>query len=211
MSAVRAARVAAAGLFPRMSERRAAQGRSAMPGLGQRGSGGTSCRVLFRRRAESGTGEGAIPDEVVEAAVQGDDAVLVWLDGGGRVDATFTHMSVSGNAVLILSRRRLRPHERLAAQLLQRGASVDLQNNENGTALILAARNGHKQVAELLLQHGAEINLQDCKDHTALMLAAFNNYPAVVLRLLRAGADAKLRSVSGDTALGFAKKQGHSE
>jgi len=36
---------------------------------------------------ESGTGEDAVPEEVVEAAKQEDEAVLVWLDGGERVGA----------------------------------------------------------------------------------------------------------------------------
>ena len=47
--------------------------------------------------AESGTGEDAVPEEVVEAAKQDDEAVLVWLDGGGRVNETFEYTFEDGD------------------------------------------------------------------------------------------------------------------
>ena len=55
---------------------------------------------------------------------------------------------------------------------MRRGAEINLQNSDGGTALMLAASNGHERVVELLLRHGAEINLQNSDGGTALMLAA---------------------------------------
>ena len=92
------------------------------------------------------------------------------LDGGGRVDVTFTAKGASGFTLLMYA--AIYGHERLAATLLQRGALIDLQNSDGCTALMLAANHGHERVAELLLQHGAEINQQDNAGGTALMFAA---------------------------------------
>ena len=86
---------------------------------------------------ESGTGEDAVPEEVVEAAEQGGEAVLAWLNGGGRVDATFANEGASGFTLLMVA--ALFGHEWLAAALLQRGASVDLRNSKGRTALLAAA------------------------------------------------------------------------
>jgi len=107
---------------------------------------------------------GRVPDEIVAAAWQGDDAaVLAWLDGGGSVDATFTRDGVSRNTLLMVAARAAAAlalgmvppsegccHKRLVVTLLQRRASVNLQNSNGVTALMYAA--GHDP-ADLLRRH----------------------------------------------------------
>ena len=62
--------------------------------------GGSHGRSVATDASSSGGAEGAagsVPDEIVAAAWQSDDAaVLAWLDGGGRVDATFTRDGLTG-------------------------------------------------------------------------------------------------------------------
>ena len=62
--------------------------------------GGSHGRSVATDASSSGGAEGAagsVPNEIVAAAWQSDDAaVLAWLDGGGRVDATFTRDGLTG-------------------------------------------------------------------------------------------------------------------
>ena len=72
-------------------------------------------------------------------------------------------------------------NEVMVAALLQRGASVNLQNKRGDTALMVASFHGNEAVVAALLKRGASVNLQNKHGGTALMLA---NHPAVVRRLL---------------------------
>ena len=55
-------------------------------------------------------------------------------------------------------------HEGVVDLLLQRGAEINLQSSNGGTALMCAAGNGHERVVDLLLRRGAEIT---CRAATA--------------------------------------------
>ena len=121
---------------------------------------------------KSRTSDGGFPsrssDAAVLAAERGEEeAVLEWLDSGGRADATCERGGVNGVTLLMGAARK--GHERVAALLLQRGAEVSLQRSDGGTALMAAANQGHERVVELLIRHGAEINLLDSNGYTAPM------------------------------------------
>ena len=145
-------------------------GRSKAPSA-EAGGAGAAAGASAAASASSGEGgaeaepsSGAVPEEVVLAAERGEEAaVLAWLDGGGRVDATFEYTfgdgTVSGMTLLMVAMAD--GHEGLAEALLRRGADVSLQNSDGSTALSLAAANGHEKLVELALRHGAEINQQD--------------------------------------------------
>ena len=134
----------------------------------------------------------AVSDEVVAAAGRGDEeAVLAWLNSGGRANATYEQGGVSGLTLLMLA--AIQGHERVVDLLLQRGAEINQQNSRGGTALMGAARNGHERVVELLLQRGAEINMQDSDGVTALMSAAVKGHERVVELLLRPWSSCEVR------------------
>ena len=98
---------------------------STQPAASSKGATAAPTAASSSGGVESGAGEDAVPEEVVEAAKQGGEAaLLVWLDGGGRVDAAFTREGVSVFALLMYA--AFYGHERLAAKLLQCGASIDL-------------------------------------------------------------------------------------
>jgi ankyrin repeat protein len=63
--------------------------------------------------------------------------------------------------------------------LITRGFNVDLQNNNGGTALMMAAENGHEGVCDLLITRGCNVDLQNKDGSTALMMAAENGHEGV--------------------------------
>ena len=159
--------------------------------------------------AEARPSSGAVPEGVVDAAEDGDEAVvLAWLEDGGRVDAAFEYvfsdgLSLSGMTLLMLAMTR--GHEGLAEALLQRGADISLQTREGDTALRLAALNGRETLVELALRHGAEIDRRSgSSSSTALMQAAGKGHEKVVDTLIRHGAAIDLQANTGDTALSWA-------
>ena len=99
-------------------------------------------------RASSGAA--AVSDEVVAAAERGEEeAVLAWLEGGGRVDATYERGEASG--LTLLMGAAVHGHERVVELLLQRGAEINVQDRNGDTALMLAAIGGHEDVCARLL------------------------------------------------------------
>ena len=57
--------------------------------------------------------------------------MLAWLEGGGRVDATYERGEVSG-ITLLMGAANYR-HERVVELLLQRGAEINLQKRNGRT------------------------------------------------------------------------------
>ena len=117
-----------------------------------------------------------LKDEIIEAAATGDvAAVVAWLDMGGHIDAREKEcedtllMCASGNG-----------QSPLVKLLLNRGASIDLQDSTGFTALMAAVYWGKPSAVPLLLQAGARTDLCDDEGHTALQLAeAAATHPAL--------------------------------
>ena len=92
----------------------------------------------------------------------------------------------------------------LVHSLIQRvsdAGSVNHQNKDGVTALMIAARRGPGGAVQALLAAGADANTQTPKGTTALMIAAANGHQSGLTALLEAGADPTLKSSSGKTAL----------
>ena len=171
-------------------------GKTALQMAKDKGNGGC-VEAIEKHVAERG---GLVPLNVAGAAQRGDEeAVVAWLDGGGRVDATFREGSTYFVTLLLTSAAR--GHERLVETLLRRGAAIDQQDSDGFWALFLAASNGRERVAHTLLLHGAEVNSQDHLGLTPLMAAAEKGHLHVVDLLLRYGADADRQELNGRTAL----------
>ena len=169
---------------PLLGQRVVLGGLSARPELnGQRGEarsfeggryavalegGGESVRVrpgnLSLAAAAEPSGGVAVSDEVVAAAERGEEeAVLEWLEGGGRADATYERGGLSGLTLLMGAAASGR--ERVVELLLRHGAKINQQNSNGSTALMATAQEGHERVVELLIQRGAEVNLQEERRH----------------------------------------------
>ena len=57
-------------------------------------------------------------------------------------------------------------HLDIAKMLLEKGASIDIQNIDGWTALIWASRNGNIDIVETLLESGANVSIQDNNGRT---------------------------------------------
>ena len=117
----------------------------------------------------------------IAAAVEGDaQAVAAWLDEGGEVDAGCAER----NDTTLLIAAAAGGQEAMVRRLLQRGASINLQDSLGITALMGAAANGHTAIVQALLDTKADASLQATHGDTALMLAEQEKHTATV-QLLR--------------------------
>ena len=107
-------------------------------------------------------------------------AVAAWLDEGGGLDAR-------GNATLLIAAAG-GGQEAMVRLLLQRGASVNLQDSHGGTALMGAANNGHTTIVQALLDAKADASLQHEDGWTALTFAEQLKHTAAA-QLLRQHAE----------------------
>ena len=119
----------------------------------------------------------------------GEQAVATWLDEGGCVDAMVDPFSEKqGVAVTFLMMAAAGGQEAMVRMLLQRGASVNLQNSLGFTALMHASLGGHTTIVQALLDAKADASLQSTNGGTALMWAELRQQDAVA-RLLRQHAE----------------------
>ena len=137
-------------------------------------------------------GEGP-PAGVWLAAREGEaQAVAAWLDEGGAVDARCAEYK---GATLLMSAAAL-GQEAIVRMLLQRGASIDLQDSNGITALMSAAINGQTTTVQALLDAKADASLQTTIGVTALTFAEHHKHTAIA-QLLRQ--QLKLQAVEAGT------------
>ena len=106
--------------------------------------------------------------DVADAANEGDArAVAAWLYEGGSVD---TRCAENDSETLLMAAAH-GGQEAIVRMLLQRGASVNLQNSLGATALMAAACHGHNKIVQALLDAKADASLQESNGRTALMWA----------------------------------------
>ena len=93
--------------------------------------------------------------------------------------------------------------------LLSAGAEPNAQNENDSTALIIAAHFGYKEGVTVLLNSGASVNIQNKFRMTALHEAAVNGFLAISELLLASGAQASLTDNDDMTPLDYALDNNH--
>ena len=88
--------------------------------------------------------------------------------------------------------------------LLENGATIDIQNKNKGTALMLACKNQDVNTVRLLLSYGASVNLQDTNKRSALMYVSELGDKKSVRLLLECGAEVDMQDEKDYTALTLA-------
>ncbi|XP_021938085.1 kinase D-interacting substrate of 220 kDa isoform X3 [Zootermopsis nevadensis] len=88
---------------------------------------------------------------------------------------------------------------------------IDDRDENNNTALIVAASKGKLYFVRELINHGADANAEDADNWSALLCAAKEGYADICMELLEHGADIEHRDMGGWTALMWATYKGHSE
>ena len=82
--------------------------------------------------------------------------VVSWLERGGDINET--RLWKEGHTLLMIA--CIQNHEALCAELLQRGAALDMKGKGGKTALMHAAIHGNKGCVDMLLQAGARANIR---------------------------------------------------
>ena len=111
----------------------------------------------------------------------------------------------SGNTALIMAAKN--NNIEVAKLLIEKGAYLDVKNEDDNTALMSASRRGCFEIVKLLIEAGAKFNIQNNFGYTALMLAAANNRQEISKLLIHAGADLDLKDEDGSTALMLAESK----
>lgn len=88
------------------------------------------------------------------------------------------------------------------------GTSIDTQNTDGDTALILALDKDNNEIAYQLIDKGAKLDLKNSGGNTALIFAAANDNPEVVKMLIKEKAQLDIQTKRGNTALMVAAANG---
>ncbi|USO00950.1 MAG: ankyrin repeat domain-containing protein [Alphaproteobacteria bacterium] len=76
----------------------------------------------------------------------------------------------------------------IAKHLIEKGADVNLGDNQGMTALMHASENRNLDVVEYLIKYGADVNLKNNQNLTALRIVCLDGYSEFgdkVVKLLR--------------------------
>ncbi len=96
------------------------------------------------------------------------------------------------------------------SDMMALGYSIDEQDRDGYTPLMIAAANGKVNFAGFLIDNGANINKRYYLGGTAMHRAAFNGHNDIVIMLLDAGAQVNMPDLDGMTPLMMAVKNGKS-
>ena len=112
----------------------------------------------------------------------------------------------SGGRTLLMEAIIRKNHE-LAKLLIENGADVNIQDNNDWSALHFAAQEYDLISTELLVQNGANVNSQNDYGNSIISTAVFNSrgQGEVIELLINEGADVNLKNKSGISALDLAK------
>ncbi len=110
------------------------------------------------------------------------------------------------NGITALMQYVIRNDKNRIQNLLDRGANPNLDDDEQDTALHLAAQRGDIDIVKMLLAKGADVNAKNKLGGTPLMWAGVYGHEEVAHALLEKGADPKLKDADGLTAAAWAAK-----
>jgi ankyrin repeat protein len=135
--------------------------------------------------------------EAVKVLVEKAPTILDSRDGDGMTP--LHHAARDGNAVLV-------------NYLIDKGAKIEIQNNQGKTPLHLAATFDRKDAVAVLVKRGAALETRDPYGRTAFVLCARERGGVGTAKLLLdAGADINARDKFDETSLGLAAWRGKRE
>jgi ankyrin repeat protein len=123
-------------------------------------------------------------DELLYAVIEGDVAQVQEALAGG---ADLNRRGFRGCTALGCAARSSRPGAlQIARLLIQRGAHVDLADDNGATPLMFAVSFGNPDIAAALIQGRANVNARDVGGATPLSVALDRHDPTMI-RLIRGG------------------------
>lgn len=113
---------------------------------------------------------------------------------------------------LLLETSQNSPDSGKVADLIARGAGLEMRNARDSTPLLLASRGGYEYIADMLIHAGANVNARDNEGSTPLILATIAGSVKTVRNLTDKNADANVVGKDHDrTALMWAAALGRRE
>jgi ankyrin repeat protein len=97
----------------------------------------------------------------------------------------------------------------VAKRLISCGVHLEVRDENNWTALMMACSKGMDEFGLLIIKLGAKVGVRDTQGYTPLHWAAYNGHTNTVNMLLEQGADPNAKSLFGWTALMQAASRGH--
>lgn len=94
-------------------------------------------------------------------------------------------------------------------EVLDKGAPIDMQDDQGNTAVMLATMAGHVDVVQWFIDEGANLNVQNDRSDNVLLYAGAEGLLDIVTLAVEAGADTTLTNRYGGTALIPAADRGH--
>ncbi len=128
--------------------------------------------------------------------------VCDWLNDHSYSCDDLDRRGFNGETALMFAARNAKTE--YVVELIDRGASLDITNNDGNTAVWLACYGNDPHTLEALIDAGANINVQNDNGATPLIYAASAGRESMVLTLLKAGADIHLSTLDEFTALDVA-------
>ena len=130
-----------------------------------------------------------------------------------RVFLEFGHVTGFGenniNKWPPLNRALFEGNIEVACDLLERGAELPVEAQDQLTPLQAASLGGHTEAIRVLLEHGLVMTAQNNHEWPPLHLAAIAGHAEVIRILLEHGVDANTRRMDGWTSLHMASFGGH--
>ncbi|KAM9444339.1 dynein axonemal heavy chain 12 isoform 1-T2 [Clarias gariepinus] len=173
----------------------------------RRGDEAELCKLAVHQPAFSEEDSaGQIP--LHEAAVQSNQHILEITFKASPTDAKFRKTHGGKTALFLAVEKSLLEN---ASYLLDNGSSVDCQDNDENSSLVVAIKNNHYDMTKLLLGFSANVNQKLANARTVLHEAARMGLTDIVKLLLKSGADPDPRSTYGLTPLALAAQGGYLE
>lgn len=125
--------------------------------------------------------------------------------GFGAVAPLYIYFK-GGETVLMAA--TIRGHLDVVRYLVEKGAKLDTQDDDDATALFFAIKYKHLELARYLMESGADTNVRDENDNTLLIFAVSLEYDEIIQSLLAYGADIDMQGKNDTTALMLASQKG---
>jgi ankyrin repeat protein len=100
-------------------------------------------------------------------------------------------------------------HHLIVELLINAGADINRNSENEWSALSGAASYGHINVLRLLIEEGANVNIEEVGGRTPLLIAAHNGHTEAVRVLIENGADVNTANNGGDSPLTASARRGH--
>ena len=125
--------------------------------------------------------------------------VCEWLEEHGYSCNDLNRRGFNGETALMFAARKGKTE--YVVDLIDRGASIDLVNNDGNSAVWLACYSNDLHTLQALIESGAQIDIQNDNGATPLIYSASAGREEMVVKLLTAGADVHLATLDDFTAL----------